>query len=84
MLGKARTATFFLPQETVRLLRTGLELGDADNQLHNKTNSKQQTGTVGILTGNLITRQSYYTEAVVLALIAFKNTELTFNQALAV
>ncbi|KAJ6784953.1 hypothetical protein PWT90_01752 [Aphanocladium album] len=78
-IGRARTSTFFLPQETTKLLRSGLELGDADNLLYSKTNSKHQTGTVGILTGDLITRQSYYTEAVILALIPFKNTQLTFR-----
>ncbi|KAJ3491282.1 hypothetical protein NLG97_g5623 [Lecanicillium saksenae] len=78
-MGRARTSTFFLPQETTKLLRSGLELGDADNLLYGKTNSKHQTGTVGILTGDLITRQSYYAEAVVLALIPFKNTQLTFG-----
>lgn len=79
-MGRGRTGTFFLPQETTRLLRDGLELGDADNQLYDKTNSKHQTGTVGILTGDLITRRSYYAEAVVLALIPFKNTQLTFGK----
>ncbi|KAM3512308.1 hypothetical protein MY11210_004021 [Beauveria gryllotalpidicola] len=78
-VGRARTATFFLPRETTELLRGGLELGDADNLLHGKTNSKHQTGTVGILTGDAITRQSYYAEAVVLALVPFKNTQLTFG-----
>ncbi|ATY64229.1 NTPase [Cordyceps militaris] len=78
-LGRARTATFFLPRETTRLLRDGLELGDADNVLHGRTNSKHETGTVGILTGDVVTRRSYYAEAVVLALIPFKNKQLTFG-----
>lgn len=79
-MGRARTGTFFLPQKTTKLLRSGLELGDADNRLYNKTNSKHQTGTVGILTGDLITRRSYYAEAVVLALIPFRNTQLAFGK----
>ncbi|XWW96978.1 hypothetical protein V2A60_004958 [Cordyceps javanica] len=78
--GRARTGSYFLPQETAKLLRDGLELGDADNLLHGKTNSKHQTGTVGILTGDLITRQSIYADTVVLALIPFKNTQLTFGK----
>lgn len=79
-MGRARTGSFFLPLETTKLMRTGLELGEADNILYNKTNSKQQTGTVGILTDNLITRQSFYADTVVLALIPFKNTQLTFGK----
>ncbi|OAA74253.1 NTPase [Cordyceps fumosorosea ARSEF 2679] len=80
-IGRARTATFFLPRETVRLMREeGLELGEADNRLHGRTDSKHETGTVGILTGDVVTRRSYYAEAVVLALIPFRNAQLTFGK----
>lgn len=78
-VGKARTSSYFLPDETVKLLRDGMELGHADDLLHGKTNSKHQSGSVGILTDDVVTRQSFYTEAVVLALIPFKNTKLTWT-----
>lgn len=76
--GKARTATYYLPEETAKLLRDGMELGHADDLVHGRTNSKQKSGSVGILTDDVITRQSYYFQAVVLALIPFKNVHLTF------
>lgn len=77
-VGKARTATYYLPEETARLLREGMELGHADDLVHGRTNSKQKSGSVGILTHDVVNRQSYYSEAVVLALIPFKNSGLTF------
>lgn len=74
--GKARTSTFFLPQKVVELLRQGKELGEVDDIVFGIQNSKEQMGAVGILTGNIIDRSKYYTEAVVLALIPFKNPDL--------
>lgn len=74
--GKSRTGTFFLPKEVVKLIKKGKELGEADDIVFKRNNSKQQNGAVGILTGNVIDRTKYYSEAVVLALIPFKNTEL--------
>lgn len=74
--GKARTAAFRLPPEVQKLVEAGLELGDADDQVFGKSNSKQQNGAVGLLTGNVETRTSLYEQAVVLALIPFKNPTL--------
>ncbi len=75
-LGKGRTGTFFLPPKIVALIKQGKELGEADNIAFGRTNSKQENGAVGILTDNVIDRTKYYTEAVVLALIPFKNSQL--------
>jgi non-canonical (house-cleaning) NTP pyrophosphatase len=58
------------------LIDTGKELGEADDIVFGHTNSKQKNGAVGILTGNVIVRTSYYTEAVILASIPFKNAEI--------
>jgi len=71
--GKARTGTFFLPKKVVELIKEGKELGEADDIVFQRNNSKQENGAVGILTGNVIDRTKYYTEAVILALIPFKN-----------
>lgn len=78
-VGKARTAAYYLPEETARLLREGMELGHADDLIHGRTNSKQHSGSVGILTDDAVDRAGYYTQAVVLALIPFKNPNLTFS-----
>jgi len=74
--GKARTATFFLPKQIVKLIDEGKELGDADDMVFGHTNSKQKQGAVGILTNNIIDRTKFYSEAIVLALIPFKNNKL--------
>lgn len=74
--GKGRTGTFFLPPRIAELIKQGKELGEADDIVFQRTNSKQENGAIGILTGNAIDRAAYYTEAVVIALIPFKNPEL--------
>ncbi|MBL8134635.1 MAG: inosine/xanthosine triphosphatase [Anaerolineae bacterium] len=76
--GMSRTAAFTLPEETAALIRQGLELGDADDRIFGRSNSKQQNGSVGILTGDVIDRQAFYEQAVILALIPFKNPALNF------
>jgi non-canonical (house-cleaning) NTP pyrophosphatase len=75
-LGKARTGVFILPSKIVSLISEGKELGEADDIVFGKTNSKQGSGSVGILTNDVTTRSSYYSEAIILALIPFKNPEL--------
>lgn len=76
--GKARTASFYQPEEVASLVRRGMELGDADDAVFGRSNSKQSNGSVGLLTGDVITRETYYVPAVVMALIPFKNGHLTF------
>lgn len=75
-IGKARTTTFFLPKKVAELVNQGKELGDADDIVFGHTNSKQKNGAVGILTQNVVDRTKYYSEAIVLALIPFKNLKL--------
>ena len=74
--GMARGNVFFLPKKVVELIDQGKELGDADDIVFGGNNSKQKNGSVGILTGDVITRTDYYYAALVLALIPFKNSNL--------
>lgn len=74
--GKARTASFFLPPEVARLVHQGIELGDADDIVFSKSNSKQQNGAIGLLTNDVITRKLLYLPAVQMAFIPFLNPEL--------
>lgn len=78
LIGKGRTGSFFLPPQIIELIKQGKELGDADDIVFGRTNSKQENGSVGILTGNVIDRTKYYTGTVILALIPFKNKQLYF------
>lgn len=79
LVGRSRTATFSLPQEIVTLIHQGIELGEADDIVFRRRNSKQGNGAVGILTGDVIDRTTYYAHAVTLALIPFKNPDLSFE-----
>lgn len=74
--GKGRTGTFFLPEQVAGLVRQGIELGEADDLVFNRSNSKQDNGAIGILTGNVLDRTRLYEHAVILALLPFKNPEL--------
>lgn len=76
MQGMSRTATFTLPPEVATLVRQGVELGDADDRVFGRSNSKQQNGAVGILTGDVMNRTQLYEHAMILALIPFKNPHL--------
>ena len=75
-VGSSRTAHFRLPVEVQQLVEAGMELGDADDQVFGKRNSKQKSGAVGLLTGDVITRKTLYEQAVILALVPFKRSEL--------
>lgn len=75
-IGKARTSTFELPQKIADLVRSGVELGHADDMIFKRENSKQKDGAVGILTNGIIDRTEYYKQAVILALIPMLNKDL--------
>ena len=74
--GSARTASFFLPARIAELVLNGYELGEADDIVFSKENSKQQNGAVGLLTNNVVERSTLYKQAVILALIPFFNPDL--------
>ena len=76
--GLAQTAVFYLPREVASLVRQGLELGQADDQVFGRENSKQANGAIGILTDDVIDREAYYIHAMIMALVPFKNPELTW------
>ena len=73
---QSKTGTFYLPPRVVALIQDGMELGHADDLVFQAQNSKQQGGSVGLLTHGLITRERYYQQAMVLALIPFLNESL--------
>ena len=75
-IGKGRTGTFFLPKAVAELVKQGKELGDADDIVFKKQNSKQANGAIGLLTDDILTRTTFYEPAVIMALIPFKNPDL--------
>ncbi len=73
---QSKTGTFYLPPKVVALIREGMELGHADDLVFQSQNSKQKGGSVGLLTQGIITREDYYQQAMVLALIPFLHESL--------
>ncbi len=76
VIGQGKTGMFFLPSKARTLILEGMELGSVDDVLFKETNTKQKNGAVGLFTGNVIDRTSYYVHAGILALIPFKNPSL--------
>ena len=74
--GEARTASFFLPPPVADLIRQGDELGVADDKIFGVSNSKQENGAIGLLSKDVIVRETLYIPAVVMALIPFRNPQL--------
>lgn len=80
LIGKSRTASFLLPPNISELLNQGQELSVANDTVFGTQNISQGIGTIGILTGDVLSRLDVYTHGVLLALVPFKNTEL-YSQA---
>ena len=76
LVGKARSGTFFLPKAVAELVEQGIELGLADDMVFGSKNSKQAGGAVGLLTHQVVDRKGLYEQAVVLALVPFRNLPL--------
>jgi inosine/xanthosine triphosphatase len=74
--GQARSGAFCLPPAVTALVRQGMELGEADDIVFGRVNSKQENGAVGLLTGDVIDRRALYVPAVIMALIPHKNPAL--------
>ncbi|MCA9389882.1 inosine/xanthosine triphosphatase [candidate division WWE3 bacterium] len=74
--GRGRTGSFFLPDKVTELINQGMELGEADDIVFQQNNSKQKSGSIGILTRDVIDRTQYYEPAVIMALIPFANPNL--------
>jgi len=68
---EARSATLPLPPKVQALVESGLELGEANDRVFSTLNSKQGGGAYGLLTDGLMTRESIYTQTLILALIPF-------------
>ena len=70
-LSETRSATLPLPPRVRALVMGGLELGDGNDRVFATLNSKQGGGAYGLLTDGLMSRESIYTQTLILALIPF-------------
>jgi inosine/xanthosine triphosphatase len=78
-ISSVRTVTLPLPPAVKALVEQGLELGDANDRVFSTVNSKHHGGAFGLLTNELYTRESVYTEALVIALVPFTNELYPFT-----
>jgi inosine/xanthosine triphosphatase len=74
-VGKGQTGRFMLPEAVARLVREGIELGEADDRFFGRNNSKQKDGAIGILSDGRVTRTMLYQPAVTFALLRFVHPE---------
>jgi inosine/xanthosine triphosphatase len=70
-ISETRSVTLPLPPQVQKLVSDGLELGEANDRVFSTLNSKQGGGAFGLLTDGLMTRESIYTQTLILALIPF-------------
>lgn len=80
--GQGRSGVFFLPEPVARLVRSGVELGDANDRVFATQGSKLEAGAIGLLTRGALDRVELYEHATVLALVPFVHPEL-YDESLA-
>jgi inosine/xanthosine triphosphatase len=76
-----RSAQLPLPNKVYEALVAGEELGHVMDRLFNTHNIKQRGGAIGLLTQGLASRESNYTQALVLAMAPLINQDF-FNDTL--
>lgn len=72
-LAIGRSAILPLPMQVYRALEAGEELGHVMDRLFNTVNIKQKGGAIGLLTHGHATRESNYTQAIILAMAPLLN-----------
>jgi inosine/xanthosine triphosphatase len=73
--GRGQTGRFLLPEGIAQLVRSGLELGEADDRFFGRENSKQKEGAIGLLSNGKLDRLQLYKQGVTFALLRFVNPE---------
>lgn len=75
-LGRARSTAFVLPEAVAQRVRAGMELGQADDEVFGRTDSKRRDGAIGLLSGGALDRAGLYRPAVIAALLPLLNPAL--------
>ncbi|KAK0713755.1 inosine triphosphate pyrophosphatase-like protein [Lasiosphaeria miniovina] len=78
LMGKARTATHYLPSDMSHLMHFGYDLGLAHHQAHRGIDYNPTDGSVGLLTHGIYGRDESYLHAIILALIPHRNPTVAF------
>lgn len=75
-LGEAAWGRMLLPPSVMPRLAAGDELGDVIDDLFGKKESKRQTGAIGLLTENTVTRTDAFADLVAMACAPFLHPDL--------
>ncbi|MBD3366150.1 inosine/xanthosine triphosphatase [candidate division WWE3 bacterium] len=75
-VGKGSSGSFYLPAKISSLIADGKTLGEADDLVFDRKDSSKKAGAIGLLTGGVINRETFYFPAVVRALIPHLNSDL--------
>lgn len=67
-LSTGRSANLPLPNKIYQRLQNNEELGPVIDDIFNTSNIRQKGGAIGVLTNHVATRESIYTQALILAL----------------
>ncbi len=73
--GLSRSTSFSIPTEVAALIKNGMEHGPAADQVFGVQNSKIANGTIGLISDNIMTRESYIHPAVMSAFFVFKKPD---------
>ncbi len=76
---KSRSASFTIPPKIAAMIRKGAEFGPASDEFFGKENLKQGNGTIGMVSDNVLTRETYPLPAVICAFIPFKHPEFYWD-----
>ena len=74
-LSTGRSANLPLPHKIFNRLQQGEELGPVMDDIFNTFNIRQKGGAIGLLTNHAATRESIYTQALILALAPMLHSE---------
>ncbi|OGE33014.1 hypothetical protein A3E66_02065 [Candidatus Daviesbacteria bacterium RIFCSPHIGHO2_12_FULL_37_16] len=75
-MGMGSSIRMHAPRRMMELVKKGMELGDANDLIFRKVNTKQSEGHFGLMTKNAITRTTAYRDGVIAALSYFLHTHL--------
>lgn len=75
-VGIGSSARIETPKIMIKMIKKGMELGEVNDILFKKKNSKQGDGHFGLMTNGAITRKDGYTQGLVLALSRFIHPEI--------
>lgn len=74
--GIGASPTIIVPGRIIDLVANGIELGFACDKVFQKTGTKTDEGYFGLMTRNVITRESGYRDGVIMALARFLRSDL--------